>query len=619
MGFLTAAFKRLYQKLPEQKIDMRFEKNNSATEHSLRWLRFFLVAVVAILVLVPVTVSAQAAPTVPAANGHGKLSADLANFPLNADGTVSVIVQFNQTPTARHFAHMAARGGKLKFSLEHINGAAYRIPVKMLVWLQNNPDVAYVSPDRPNNVASDDDIPAVEGDVARQQYGLDGTGVGVAVIDSGVFNHDDLKTANGWGSRIVYSESFIPGDTSTNDAYGHGTHVAGIVAGNGHDSQSGYPTQYVGVAPNANIINLRVLDANGSGTDSQVIAAIERAIQLKDTYNIRVINLSLGRGVYESYALDPVCQAVEAAWESGIVVVVAAGNQGRNNDYGTQGYATIQAPGNDPNVITVGATKTNGTPGRLDDTVASFSSKGPTLLDHVVKPDLVAPGNRIVSLASPGSTLVSSLLSLNIQPISTCILGLLGNNCSTGLGGKYTRLSGTSMATPMVAGAAALMFQKDPTLTPDTIKARMMKTAWKGYPGNSWASDKWGRSYFAQYDVFTIGAGYLDIYASLKSNDIVNGGASSPIAYRNATTGKYGFVNSQSIVWGNSIIWGNSIVWGDSIVWGGNCVISDSIIWGDSIVWGDTTLAANSIIWGESIVWGAHSMNALSSGEDGEN
>jgi len=127
-----------------------------------------------------------------------------------------------------------------------------------------------------------------EGDIARQQYGLDGTGVGIAVIDSGVFNHDDLKTANGLGSRIVYSESFIPGDLSINDVYGHGTHVAGIVAGNGHDSQSGYPTQYVGVAPNANIINLRVLDANGSGTDSQVIAAIQRAIQLKSTYNIRV-------------------------------------------------------------------------------------------------------------------------------------------------------------------------------------------------------------------------------------------------------------------------------------------------------------------------------------------
>jgi serine protease AprX len=373
------------------------------------------------------------------------------------------------------------------------------------------------------------------------------------------------------------------------------------------------------MAPNANIINLRVLDRNGAGSDSQVIAAIQRAIALKTTYNIRVINLSLGRPVFESYTLDPVCQAVEAAWKSGIVVVVAAGNSGRDNSYGMQGYATINAPGNDPNVITVGATKTNGTASRLDDTVASYSSKGPTLLDHIVKPDLVAPGNRLVSLAAPGSNLVSSLLSLNVQPITTCILGLLGNNCTTGASGKYMRLSGTSMATPIVAGAAALMVQKDSTLTPDTIKARMMKTAWKGYPVNSWGYDSWGYGYLSQYDVFTIGAGYLDIYAALKNTDVVNGGAPSPVAYRNTTTGKYGFSNSQSITWGNSITWGSSIIWGNSIVWGGNCILSDSIIWGDSIVWGDTTLNANSIIWGQSIIWGSSSINGLSDGEDGEN
>src|SRR6185369_6102896 len=274
---------------------------------------------------IPMTLNAQAGSKSPAAITHSKFAADLANFPLNADGTVSVIIKFKQTPKA-HASEMAAQGGRLKFSFDHIHGAAYRIPGRMLVWLQNHPDVAYVSPDRPNKVASDDDIPAVEGDVARQQYGLDGTGIGVAIIDSGVFNHDDLQKSSGLGSRIVYSESFIPGDPSTNDAYGHGTHVAGILAGNGRDSQNGYPVQYMGVAPNANIINLRVLDKNGAGSDSQVIAAIQRAIQLKATYNIRVINLSLGRNIYESYTLDPVCQAVEAAWKSGIVVVVAAGN-----------------------------------------------------------------------------------------------------------------------------------------------------------------------------------------------------------------------------------------------------------------------------------------------------
>ncbi|HKR95242.1 MAG TPA: S8 family serine peptidase, partial [Candidatus Angelobacter sp.] len=280
------------------------DKHDLTTRHKLKWL-FHLLALALVLAVVPAAAHAR---------GHGKLAADLSNFPVNPDGTVNVIIQFNQTPKAQHFADLAARGGRMKFSLDRINALAYRIPVKVLAWLENHPDVVYVSPDRPNKVASDDDIPAVMDDVARQQYGLDGTGVGIAIIDSGVFNHDDLQNANGTGSRIVYSESFIPGDTSTNDAYGHGTHVAGILAGNGHDSQRGYPVQYIGVASNANIINLRVLDANGMGTDSQVIAAIQRAIQLKNTYNIRVINLSLGRPIFESYALDPVCQAVEAAW-----------------------------------------------------------------------------------------------------------------------------------------------------------------------------------------------------------------------------------------------------------------------------------------------------------------
>jgi serine protease AprX len=584
---------------------MRFKNQDFARRQS-SWL-FHLLAVAVVLALVPAAAQAS--------NGHrnGKLSADLSNFPINPDGTVSVIIQFNQTPKAQHFADLAAHGGRMRFLLDHINGAAYRIPVKALAWLQNHPDVAYVTPDRPNRVAwsgnsgngPDDDIPAVMDDVASQQFGLDGTGVGVAIIDSGVFNHDDLQKASGAGSRVVYSESFIPGDSSTIDAYGHGTHVAGILAGNSHDSQNGYSAKYIGIAPNANIINLRVLDSSGAGTDSQVIAAIQRAIQLKSTYNIRVINLSLGRPVFESYTLDPVCQAVEAAWQSGIVVVVAAGNSGRDNSLGTDGYATINAPANDPNVITVGATKTNGTPSRLDDTVASYSSKGPTLLDHVMKPDLVAPGNRIVSLASPGSNLVSSLSSLNIQP-------------TTGANGKYLRLSGTSMATPIVAGAAALMAQKDPTLTPDTIKARMMKTAWKGYPVNSWGYDSGGHGHFSQYDVFTIGAGYLDVDAALKSTDVPNGGAPSPIVNYDPATGTATLTNSQSITWGNSITWGTSIVWGNSIVWGSNAVLSDSIIWGNSIVWGQTGVTGNSIIWGNSIVWGADSVTGLSDGEDGE-
>src|SRR5207253_2920999 len=172
---------------------------------------------------------------------------------------------------------------------------------------------------------------SVNAQVAWQQWGLDGTGVGVAVIDSGITAVGDLywwiPSNQTYGSRVVYSQNFVPGTTDTSDLYGHGTHVAGIIASQGWFSTGGNFTHtFKGIAPNANIINLRVLDQNGAGTDSSVIAAIQTAISLKSTYNIRVINLSLGRQVYESYTVDPLCQAVEAAWSAGIVVVACSLN-----------------------------------------------------------------------------------------------------------------------------------------------------------------------------------------------------------------------------------------------------------------------------------------------------
>jgi serine protease AprX len=221
----------------------------------------------------------------------------------------------------------------------------------------------------------------------------------VAVIDSGTQDSTDLQNSSG-KNRITYKQSYITGVKGTVDVYGHGTHVAGLIAGNGAASSG----QYEGVAPAATILNLRVLDDTGMGQDSYVISAIQAAIKMKTSYNLRVINLSLGRPVYESYTLDPLCQAVEQAWKAGFVVVVAAGNDGRNDSAGTNGYGTITAPGNDPYVITVGATKQMGTATRADDLIASYSSKGPTTIDHIVKPDIVAPGNRVVSLAGKSAT-----------------------------------------------------------------------------------------------------------------------------------------------------------------------------------------------------------------------
>jgi len=332
-----------------------------------------------------------------------KISPDLGG--INPKSKVNVIVQFKHVPTEAHHRKVRNLGGALMRRLDLVKGAMYTVPASMLATLANDPEVAYISRDRKLHGKLDLTAAAVNA-AAAWQSSYDGSGFGVAIIDSGITQVDDLTT--GGNTRIVYSEDFV--GTGTDDYYGHGTHVAGIVAGNAADSTCPTCTRtLMGIAPNANLINLRVLDENGEATDSAVIAGINQAVTLASTYNIRVINLSLGRPVLESYTQDPLCQAVEAAWQAGIVVVVAAGNDGRDNSVGENGYGTISAPGNDPYVITVGAMKDMGTPGRSDDLIASYSSKGPSPVDLVVKPDIVAPGNLTVSLlASPTDTLNAS-------------------------------------------------------------------------------------------------------------------------------------------------------------------------------------------------------------------
>src|SRR6266566_2077499 len=418
-----------------------------------------------------------------------KLSKDLDTDTLKGGhngATVDVIIQFNQTPTAAHHQKVQDKGGELKTSLDVIKGAHYSVPTGSLEDLEKDPDVAYISPNRPLSGTATSTLDytreTVNAQVALQQWGLDGTSIGVAVIDSGVTAVGDLywwiPSNQTYGSRVVYSQNFVPGTTDTSDQYGHGTHVAGIIAGAGWFSTgSNFTHTFKGIAPNANIINLRVLDQNGAGTDSSAIAAIQTAISLKSTYNIRVINLSFGRQVFESYTLDPLCQAVEAAWNAGIVVVAAAGNQGRKDSAATEGYGTIAAPGNDPYVITVGAMKTANTPTRNDDTIASYSSKGPTAYDFVVKPDIVAPGNQVVSTLAPNASLLSTPTDVYLSEYSTSTTTNTtsgGNTKNNKISPSYMRLSGTSMATPVVSGAAALLIQQNPNLTPDQVKARLM-------------------------------------------------------------------------------------------------------------------------------------------------
>ncbi len=326
--------------------------------------------------------------------GGSKVAPDLPQSDPNA--IVDAIVQY-KTPPSKDELKQLGSYGQIKKIYSVINGVNISLTVRTIQQLTTDPNVLYVTPNRKSTGTVDISTGTVNANMVWS-YGYTGTGVGVAVIDSGISLKNDFKNAAG-ASRVVYSQSFVPGVTDASDAFGHGTHVAGIIGGGGASSTGpGFSRTFKGVAPNANLVNLRVLDQNGSAQESDVISAIQRAIELKSTHNIRVINLSLGHKVYESYTQDPLCQAAEAAWKAGIVVVVAAGNYGRDNSMGTKGYGTIASPGNDPYVITVGATNAKGTTTMADDAIASYSSKGPTLVDHIAKPDLIAPGNNVTSV-----------------------------------------------------------------------------------------------------------------------------------------------------------------------------------------------------------------------------
>lgn len=555
-----------------------------------------------------------------------KLSSDLVGISQN--GQVDVIVQYRHAPTPQLHQKVVQRGGVFQQEFGFINGGAYRVTASALAELESDPEVVYISPDRALHgtaISSPSPMLDYHTDTANAPAawarGLDGSGIGVAVIDSGIADMPDL---HGRKFAVAFSQNFVTrgmvsDGASSADPYGHGSHVAGIIAGSGTKSSgANYVYTFKGVAPGVNLISLRVLDQNGQGSDSQVIAAIQTAIRLKNIYNIRVINLSVGRGVFDSYLVDPLCKAVEQAWAAGIVVVVAAGNEGRNNSAGTHGYGTVTAPGNDPYVITVGAMNTMGTADRTDDVPTSYTSKGPTLWDHIIKPDLVAPGNRTISLYNAGETLANELPN---NPVPNSAYTKNGNSSHSD---TYFYLSGTSMAAPMVSAAAALLLEKKPTLTPDQIKARLMKTAFKNLIPASVATDATtGQTFNLQSDIFTVGAGYLDIQAALADNNLVPSTLGSAMSPRAVLDSKGNIVlvsNGPSLLGTRSVVWGAGPVFGDSVLWGLN-LSGQSILWGtstlggDSILWGTNATSGSSILWGTSVLWGTSGTGQQNAGQ----
>jgi serine protease AprX len=282
------------------------------------------------------------------------------------------------------------------------------------------------------------------------RLGITGRGVGVAVIDTGIAGDAaDFKAADGT-SRVVANVVTNAAAATAGDGYGHGTHVAGIVAGNSFNRSPGDPLygHYEGVAPDANLIAIKASDDAGNATVLDVIKGIAFAVDHRADYNIRVLNLSLSTDVPQSYKTDPLDAAVEYAWQHGIVVVAASGNRGNAAD------AVQYAPANDPFVISVGGADETGDYGKGEK--ASWSSGGRTQ-DGFAKPDVMAPGAHIISVLAPGSAFA--------KLCPACVIA-----------GQYFKAGGTSMAAPVVSGAVALMLQARPRLTPDQVKTLLQQT-----------------------------------------------------------------------------------------------------------------------------------------------
>ena len=410
--------------------------------------------------------------------------------------------------------------------------------------------------------------------------GATGRNIAVAVLDSGVAHDADL------GDRVIASVNFADARTLL-DPGGHGTHIAGTIAGNGARSDG----EFSGVAPEADIVDVRVLDSNGAGRLSSVIRGIEWVIAHRQAYGIRVLNMSFGAPANTSYRTDPLAAAVELAWNSGLVVVAAAGNTG-------PGAGTTASPGWDPYAITVGASDDAGTVNADDDTLAPFSSWGRA--DGGAKPDLVAPGRRIVSIRVAGS-LLDSLFSDRVVRARN--------------GAEYLRLSGTSMATAVASGAVALMLSEDPSLAPDQVKTALVSSA-RAYGARSGA---------APPDPIADGSGLLDALAASRAaaplqpstQDAVTGAIGTtelPIRTSRALRPANAFARSvfpliahrAPLRWQDLSLGGLdwSVLTWDSVVWDG--VAWDNFAW-DSVAWDGVawdSVAWDSIAW-DSVAWDA--------------
>lgn len=372
-----------------------------------------------------------------------------------------VIVRFNHQVTSPRIHALQKHMGAHTFSIKHhiplLNALSIHISLNSLKRLCSWRGVHRIYLDDMNKASLNTALPSIGATVVQNIRGLTGKGINIAVLDTGVFPHPDLTRPV---NRIVAFKDYINHKSAPYDDNGHGTHVAGVIAGNGWSSNGKYKSP----APEAGIVAVKVLDGMGEALDSVVIKGIEWCISNRIRYNLRVISLSLGKMQVSPIKDDLVVQAVEKAVRSGLVVVASAGNSG-------PGFRTIECPGTSPSAITVGAVDDRGTPEQTDDRICGFSSRGPVTGAKTPKPDIAAPGESIVSLRAPDSALA-------VRNPSRCV------------GSQYFMLSGTSVATPIVAGVVAQILQQRPLLTPIQVKNLLKKNAYrrKGMNPNTFGS-----------------------------------------------------------------------------------------------------------------------------------
>lgn len=482
-----------------------------------------------------------------------------ADAPGRARDTVRVIVRTRPGQTSALRERLAQHGDAVRSESPALDTLSVSLHAEDLQALEIDDAVAHVSPDAvvQSTLSSGDATAAgsIENTLlptlGLTTAKLTGRGVGVAVLDSGLAPGADVAPV------AFYDFTRDGGLTAPYDDFGHGTHVSGLIAGTGRGSAR---ARFGGISPGVRLFSLKVLDGRGEGLTSTVISALEFVMANRHRLGIDVVNLSLGHAITESANDDPLVQAVERAVQAGLVVVVAAGNAGRNPETGLPGYGGITSPGNALSAITVGAIDTRDTVTRGDDGIPVYSSRGPTRFDGFGKPDVVAPGHELVSSAAIASALYERYPERRVADAA----GRPG----------FFRLSGTSMATAVTTGVVALLVEQNRRISNRPLPVNVIKAVlqFTALPVDG-------------IDALAQGAGALNARGALALAGSLDVSAARGDWWSTAPVATTTTIGNESYVWNQTVIWGHTVVWGHSVFVHEDAWVPGTV-WGSTVVWG---------------------------------